>query len=88
MALINCPECKQSVSDQAATCPKCGYPLKKTEYMFHDVVQRGSVSSYGESELADLVSDGWRVVDKEEGEDGTDCEGYCYYKTSYKLQRP
>ncbi|QRR06459.1 hypothetical protein FPJ27_08520 [Burkholderia sp. MS455] len=24
MALINCPECKTSVSDQARACPSCG----------------------------------------------------------------
>jgi len=28
MALIECPECKKQVSDQAATCIHCGYPLK------------------------------------------------------------
>jgi hypothetical protein len=28
MALIKCPECDASVSEEAATCPKCGYPLK------------------------------------------------------------
>lgn len=27
MALINCPECKTSVSDQARACPSCGYPI-------------------------------------------------------------
>ena len=32
MALIKCPECKNSISDQAEVCPKCGYELttKKT----------------------------------------------------------
>ena len=34
MALIRCPECAQSVSDQARTCPSCGYPLR-------DGVERG-----------------------------------------------
>lgn len=29
MALIKCPECNNSISDQADTCPKCGYELKK-----------------------------------------------------------
>lgn len=29
MALIKCPECKNNISDQAETCPKCGYELKK-----------------------------------------------------------
>lgn len=28
MSLINCPECKTEVSDQAGNCPKCGFPLK------------------------------------------------------------
>jgi len=27
MALIQCPECKQEVSDQAPTCPNCGAPI-------------------------------------------------------------
>ena len=28
MALINCPECKASVSDIAESCPQCGNPIK------------------------------------------------------------
>jgi uncharacterized membrane protein YvbJ len=28
MALISCPECKAQVSDQAGSCPQCGYPMK------------------------------------------------------------
>jgi uncharacterized paraquat-inducible protein A len=27
MALINCPECKQQISDNAPTCPHCGYSM-------------------------------------------------------------
>lgn len=27
MAIIKCPECGQSVSDQAEQCPKCGFPI-------------------------------------------------------------
>ena len=30
MALVTCPECHGSVSDQAATCPHCGHPLATT----------------------------------------------------------
>ncbi len=26
MALVKCPECGAEVSDQAVTCPKCGFP--------------------------------------------------------------
>lgn len=29
MALITCPECGKQVSDQAASCPSCGCPVKK-----------------------------------------------------------
>src|SRR5215471_4077679 len=29
MAIIPCPECKQSVSDRAATCPHCGVSLAR-----------------------------------------------------------
>ena len=29
MALIHCPECGREVSDQAAACIHCGYPLAK-----------------------------------------------------------
>lgn len=28
MSLIQCPECEREVSDQAASCPHCGYPLR------------------------------------------------------------
>lgn len=30
MSLINCPECTQQVSDQAALCPHCGHRLKRS----------------------------------------------------------
>jgi hypothetical protein len=29
MALLSCPECEASVSDQASSCPHCGYPISK-----------------------------------------------------------
>ena len=29
MALINCPECSNEVSDTALKCPKCGVELRK-----------------------------------------------------------
>lgn len=30
MTLIICPECKSEVSDRAATCPQCGYPITES----------------------------------------------------------
>lgn len=29
MAMIKCPECGRMVSDMAASCPNCGYPISK-----------------------------------------------------------
>ena len=29
MALIKCPECGREISDQAVSCPHCGFPLSK-----------------------------------------------------------
>ena len=31
MALIHCPECGREISDQAAACPGCGFPLSPVE---------------------------------------------------------
>ncbi len=28
MAMIQCPECNKEISDQARSCPGCGYPLR------------------------------------------------------------
>ena len=29
MALINCPECSKSISDQSIACPNCGFPTSR-----------------------------------------------------------
>lgn len=29
MALIKCPECGKEISDQASTCPNCGFPIQQ-----------------------------------------------------------
>lgn len=34
MALINCPECGKEISEQAASCPHCGTPIKKGDKKF------------------------------------------------------
>ncbi|MCL1829768.1 MAG: TM2 domain-containing protein [Oscillospiraceae bacterium] len=34
MALIKCPECGGEVSEQAASCPRCGHPVKRQNTMF------------------------------------------------------
>lgn len=39
MPMINCPECKEKISDKATACPKCGYPLQEDRALsLHDVL--------------------------------------------------
>jgi len=33
MALINCPECTHTISDQSVTCPSCGLPASKMHFL-------------------------------------------------------
>ena len=35
MALITCPECDAKISEKAATCPKCGYPMQPMADLAH-----------------------------------------------------
>lgn len=35
MALIRCPECGSQVSDNARSCPKCGYSFTKMKFCKH-----------------------------------------------------
>ena len=40
MPLINCPDCKESVSDAAFKCPKCGVRLRKpTRTLFGKLIK-------------------------------------------------
>lgn len=39
MALITCPECGKQISDKAASCPGCGYPLADEDL---DIVQENT----------------------------------------------
>lgn len=38
MALISCPECKNQVSSEAKSCPKCGKALKKSLFWIYIVI--------------------------------------------------
>lgn len=31
MALINCPECNNEISDKAVSCPKCAFPINEQD---------------------------------------------------------
>jgi hypothetical protein len=34
MAIIQCPECKKNISDQAVACPDCAFPIKAKATVF------------------------------------------------------
>ena len=62
MALISCLECNSQVSDRAASCPKCGYPLGQ-ERSFADLLvncrwEARSSALAAESLEANFGSDG------------------------------
>lgn len=50
MALIRCPECNSDVSDKAAACPHCGYPICRT------------TRAPGGAQVIDRTGRGWKAV--------------------------
>ena len=53
MALIKCPECEREVSDQAQSCPNCGYPLRK---------QPPPVPPTGEVQTVEATGKMWKAL--------------------------
>lgn len=47
MALIKCPECTGKASDQAGSCPHCGYPVGKRDVREPNPDRRDSTISIG-----------------------------------------
>lgn len=45
MALINCPQCGNKISDKAGSCPKCGYNFK-SEIAYKDILTGTEKSSW------------------------------------------
>jgi hypothetical protein len=86
MALINCRECKERISDQAASCPHCGYLLQKTKTRIFETSQVGW-QVYGQAELDGLLRDGWVIVDKNVIHDGYSGDGEEVKQLTYKLQK-
>ena len=44
MALVNCPECNESISQKASVCPHCGYPMKPEKEATQYELQTGFAS--------------------------------------------
>ena len=45
--LIECPDCKRQVSDQAANCPHCGHPIKPTQPLAVEIPKTPSKKRHG-----------------------------------------
>lgn len=50
MALIRCPECGKEVSDRAASCPGCGYPIDEYVALLRDREEKTEQSAAPEKE--------------------------------------
>jgi hypothetical protein len=53
VALVQCPECGRQVSDQAASCPGCGYPIGGVVYV--RPVRRAWTGAGLEGEIAAMM---------------------------------
>jgi len=40
MALINCPECQNEISEHAKTCPHCGYHIKQKNFLSNKKIKK------------------------------------------------
>jgi hypothetical protein len=87
MALIRCPDCGHSVSNQARTCPNCGYPLREVEYRTHEVITFGALEARGQVQLDALLEDGWRIIDEDGSDTWVTGDGYEARRTVYRLRR-
>lgn len=45
--LIECPECKQQISDQAQACPRCGHPIKPARPIAVETPKTSSKKGHG-----------------------------------------
>lgn len=60
MALVNCPECNESVSQKASVCPHCGYPMKpEEEPLQYELKKESSSDSHGASFMRTLARIIW-----------------------------
>lgn len=62
MALVKCNECGKSISNKAAKCPSCGYPLRKkrtnTNYRTNSYAKKNDEPSIG----LNIISFIWPMI--------------------------
>lgn len=63
MALISCPECKREVSDRAALCVHCGYPLTQvTEALVHGHEPGTRILTAAKAKMSALLVGVWAAA--------------------------
>ena len=60
MALIPCPECGKMISNQAPSCPACGFPISQYVQQKSTLLQFGRYPQGGERIE-------WRVLERVDG---------------------
>ena len=85
MALITCPDCNNSISDQAPACPHCGRP-KKREHTSQYITNRDGYER-GRDQLDKLLSEGWRITNTVHEIEGPTAEGETWDVVEYFLER-
>ena len=55
MSLIACPECGREVSDKAAACPDCAYPLNQDRAANSETVKAGTQRATASYEIGYAV---------------------------------
>lgn len=63
MAMINCPECNEEVSDKASKCPKCGYTIRKAKRGFFGKIFKWSFILFNVFMIMWVVSFGGAVTE-------------------------
>lgn len=60
MALVECPECKNQVSDIAEACPKCGFPI----YSYFENKRQEEEQRLAEAELEAFLGNRYKSLEK------------------------
>lgn len=88
MALIPCPECNNSVSEKAASCPKCGSPIHETRRL--EIRGSWSADEYSSGSMDEyerLREQGWKEVHRFRLDIDGDSWTRCYSILFIDLQR-
>ncbi|MDT8426085.1 MAG: zinc ribbon domain-containing protein [Methyloprofundus sp.] len=75
MAIINCPECQNEVSDSALNCPKCGVQLRKPKRGFFGKLLKWSFIGFNILMLVWFIGGMGTATDSMKGMSGAEQAG-------------